>query len=130
MILFINTADRERANLALIGEKTFKIGIKLSRGLSEKLPLLVEKLLKRAKISLKNVKKIVVVQGPGSFAGTRTGVAYANALGFSLNVPVVGIKSHEIEEKLNEIAKLKGSKAIVQVVYSAPPNITFPKSKR
>jgi len=41
---------------------------------------------------LKKIKRIFVNSGPGSFTGTRVGVAIANALSFSLNVPVNNLK--------------------------------------
>lgn len=40
----------------------------------------------------KKIKRIFVNSGPGSFTGTRVGVAIANALSFSLGVPVNNIK--------------------------------------
>lgn len=58
-----------------------------------------------------DITEISVNQGPGSFTGTRVGVTIANALGFSLGISV------------------NGKKPPVEVIYSAPPSITFPKTK-
>ncbi|OGD83273.1 hypothetical protein A2572_00335 [Candidatus Collierbacteria bacterium RIFOXYD1_FULL_40_9] len=57
----------------------------------------------------KDITSIEVNPGPGSFTGTRVGVAIANALGFSLGLSV------------------NRQKEPVEVVYSIPPNITIPK---
>jgi len=38
------------------------------------------------------IKEIKVNVGPGSFTGTRVGVAVANALGFALSIKVNGKK--------------------------------------
>ncbi len=40
--------------------------------------------------NLKEIKAIAVNQGPGSYTGTRVGITIANALGWSLAIPVVG----------------------------------------
>lgn len=40
----------------------------------------------------KDLTQIEVNPGPGSFTGTRVGVAVANALGFALGLPVNGQK--------------------------------------
>jgi len=58
-----------------------------------------------------NITEINVNQGPGSFTGTRIGVAIANALGFALGL------------------KVNGKNPPVDVVYSSPPSITLPKAK-
>ncbi len=41
----------------------------------------------------KKIKRIFVNSGPGSFTGTRVGVSIANALSFSLNIPVNNLKN-------------------------------------
>lgn len=94
MILHIDTKD----------QKVIKVGIseqgKVIREISEEneygsqmlLPL-IEKLLKSQKLEFKDLKRIEVEKGPGSFTGLRVGVSVANALGFALGVPVNGKKS-------------------------------------
>ena len=51
------------------------------------LPMIV-KILKGDKANFSDLTAIEVNCGPGSFTGTRVGVAVANALGFALNIPV------------------------------------------
>lgn len=58
-----------------------------------------------------DISEISVNQGPGSFTGTRIGVTIANALGFSLDLPV------------------NGKIPPVEVIYSAPPSISIPKER-
>lgn len=58
-----------------------------------------------------DITEIAVNQGPGSFTGTRIGVAIANALGFSLGL------------------KVNNKNVPVDVIYATPPSITLPKSK-
>jgi tRNA threonylcarbamoyladenosine biosynthesis protein TsaB len=38
---------------------------------------------------------IVVATGPGSYTGTRAGVAIANALAWAWDIPVVGVGTHK-----------------------------------
>lgn len=61
-------------------------------------------------ITPSEITEIYVNEGPGSFTGTRIGVAIANSLGFALNLPV------------------NNQPVPVSPVYSQPPNIT--KSKK
>ncbi len=51
------------------------------------LPLL-EELLHKHNLSLKDLTEIEVNPGPGSFTGVRVGVAIANTLGAILNIPL------------------------------------------
>lgn len=59
---------------------------------------LIEKLLKKKKLTLKQVNSIEVTTGPGSFTGLRVGVAIANALAFGMQISVNGKKLGEIVE--------------------------------
>ena len=63
---------------------------------SEELLSKINILLKSSKTDIKNIKGIIVINGPGSYTGIRVGVVTANTLSFSLNVPVVGINILEI----------------------------------
>jgi len=65
------------------------------------------------KLGLKptDITSIEVNPGPGSFTGTRIGVSIANALGFSLKIPV------------------NGKNLTIDPIYSSPPSITTPKRK-
>ncbi|OGD89347.1 tRNA (adenosine(37)-N6)-threonylcarbamoyltransferase complex dimerization subunit type 1 TsaB [Candidatus Curtissbacteria bacterium RIFCSPLOWO2_02_FULL_40_11] len=55
------------------------------------LPMII-KVLKQNEIKFSDVTSIEVDTGPGSFTGTRVGVAIANALGYALKIPVNGKK--------------------------------------
>ena len=43
-----------------------------------------------------NLSKIIVINGPGSFTGIRTGITAAKVLGLSLKLPVCGISLFEL----------------------------------
>ena len=54
--------------------------------------VIVERLLNKNGVKPNEIEEIEVNTGPGSFTGTRVGVAIANALGFGLGVRVNGSK--------------------------------------
>lgn len=76
---------------------SWKAGFKLS---NELLPKLLK--LRVREISRKGrLKTILIIQGPGSFTGTRIGIATANALAFSWDIPVCGVSNFDLyKEKL------------------------------
>lgn len=57
--------------------------------------LLIEKILKRNNIKPEDLDEVLVNTGPGSFTGTRVGVAIANALGFGIDIKVNGSKLNQ-----------------------------------
>ncbi len=88
--LIIDTTDRNITTVKLTyGKKTDELKEK-SLPKSQTVLLLIDKILKRNKLSPFEIEEIEVNAGPGSFTGTRVGVAIANALGFSLGVKVNG----------------------------------------
>lgn len=56
----------------------------------------IEKLMKDCELTPKDITKIVVARGPGSYTGVRIGVTIAKTLAWTLNIPLVGISSLEI----------------------------------
>lgn len=89
MILHINTKDQKVIIVSL--EKDGKVVKSLSEenkyGSQVLLPL-ISKLLDREKLKFEELEAVEVETGPGSFTGIRVGVSVANALGFSLRIPV------------------------------------------
>lgn len=53
----------------------------------------LDELLIEAKISIKDINKIVFVKGPGSFTGLRISACVAQGLAVSNDIPVIGISS-------------------------------------
>ncbi len=89
----IDTKDRKTIKVSL--KKDGKIIKSLSEeneyGSQVLLPLII-RLLHNTSYQLQDLKGIEVETGPGSFTGLRVGVSVANALGFSLGIPVNGKK--------------------------------------
>ena len=75
---------------------------------SEALVAEIENLLNSASKSYKDLTKIIVINGPGSFTGIRTGVTVAKVLALSLNIPVCGISQFELLSM--EYSKIQSNK--------------------
>jgi len=93
MILVIDTKDRNviKVSLRKEGEVIKSLSEENKYG-SQVLLSLISKLLNLEKMIFKDLEGIEVETGTGSFTGLRVGVSVANALGFSLNIPVNGKK--------------------------------------
>lgn len=60
---------------------------------SEKLENLLDELLSSVNAALENVKRVLVLCGPGSFTGLRTGIAFCEGLCFSGKRELYGVSS-------------------------------------
>lgn len=97
MFLFIDSSQSNRLIVALVKRREIldRIILPIHQNHSEKLLPTIEEILKKNKLVLKDLCGIGVIRGPGSFTGVRVAVACANALGFSLNIAVKGVKYQE-----------------------------------
>jgi tRNA threonylcarbamoyladenosine biosynthesis protein TsaB len=58
----------------------------------------IEDLLGEARLRLRDLDRIAVGLGPGSFTGLRIAVAYAKSLAYGSGVPLVGVSSYDALE--------------------------------
>lgn len=93
MILHIDTKDQKKVLVSLKsnGEVVSEMTSENEYGSQALLPL-INKILDVSKLDTSDLRGIEVETGPGSFTGLRVGVSVANALGYSLNIPVNGKK--------------------------------------
>ena len=56
----------------------------------------IEAVFKEAGITAKDLTKIIVAEGPGSYTGLRIGVTVAKTLAKSLGIPLVGVSSLDV----------------------------------
>ena len=56
----------------------------------------IEAVFKEASITAKDLTKVVVAEGPGSYTGLRIGVTVAKTLAKSLGIPLVGVSSLDV----------------------------------
>ena len=80
---------------------------------SEALVLEIENLLNIISKNYKDLSKIIVINGPGSFTGIRTSVTVAKVLGLSLNIPVCGISLFDVISTLHLKTKSKKKQKIL-----------------
>ena len=79
---------------------------KLEKDLSKRtLPKIKEMLLKN-NISFDDIKKIIAVNGPGSFTGIRIGLTIAKTLAWAKNIPIIQISSLEAMALSNNIENI------------------------
>jgi len=95
MKLYINTSDNKKTIV-----KLDKDCLEQPSGpdKSQQVLNLINQILKKNKKTLKDLTAIEVETGPGSFTGLRVGLAVANALGWTLKIPVNGEKVGELVE--------------------------------
>lgn len=89
--LYIDTRDNHKivvkvSSFGIVFEAHAQAATKQAQAL---LPL-IEKVLKKAKLTPSDIQKISVEEGPGSFTGVRVGVAIANALSFATQATLNG----------------------------------------
>ncbi|MBI4039682.1 hypothetical protein HY388_02535 [Candidatus Daviesbacteria bacterium] len=91
MILKIDTTDRQKIQVELTDAKSGKIDSieKHNQVGSQVLLVAIEELLSKNGVLLSDLKEVQVNRGPGSYTGTRVGVAVANALSWGLGLKKV-----------------------------------------
>lgn len=107
MILDIDTADRQKINLTFFNKNTERCFEFETDDQSADLLVAIEGILKKEKLTLKDLKAILVNIGPGSFTGTRVGVTVANTLAWTLNIPVCGYQADKQDKILNQASQNK-----------------------
>lgn len=152
MLLIINTTPKDYLEIILATKRDdFKIhpiksakgGIPIKSGLfyrvkkipgrynqAEKLMPAIDKLLSSQKVPPKKLTGLGVVTGPGGFTSVRIGVACANTLSWSLDLPLAGIRADQFDNHDDLVAKIfeqikklpKGK--LVMPFYDREPNIT------
>lgn len=95
------------------------------RRLAETLHGQIIQLLNRHDCSLQNLSGVIVYAGPGSFTGLRIGTSVANALAYSLNIPINAASG---EQWVNEaMAGLKETlTGYATPTYGSPATTTSP----
>lgn len=96
------------------------------KSLSVTLNAKIDEILNKSGKSLKDIQGIVLYKGPGSFTGLRIGFSVANALSYSLVVPIVSSASQNWIQ--NAIKKLQDgdNEKIALPEYGSPANATLP----
>jgi tRNA threonylcarbamoyladenosine biosynthesis protein TsaB len=128
LILTIRT-DKPEAELGLFdnGAKLAYSTWQAHRQLAETIHLKIKEVLESQGRSLGDLEGIAAYRGPGSFTGLRIGLSVANALAYSLQIPIVARTGEAwLKQAADEIAKGTDDRAALPE-YGSPPNITAPR---
>ncbi len=87
-------------------------------GHAERLLPMIEEVVQRAGVTFEAIDRIAVTAGPGTFTGTRIGVAAARALALTTGIEVVGASSLAVmaEAALRELGPLAPDAELVVAV--------------
>lgn len=94
--LFIDTST-SYINISIIEDDNilFNHHEKVEKDMSNKIIPIIDEGFKNCPFKLKDINKIFVVNGPGSFTGVRIGVTVAKTIAWSLNIDVIPLSSLE-----------------------------------
>lgn len=106
-VLYIDTSSSYLYSAIVQDEELISsISEEYGQSLSEiALPKIVE-MFEKNNLSPKDVDKIIVVNGPGSFTGIRIGITIAKVFAWSLNTPITTISSLEAMSVSNRDGKI------------------------
>lgn len=95
-ILYIDTSSSYLyAGIVLNRKLTSEVKKEFGHSLSEEaLPSIVS-LFEKENLLAKDIDKIIVVNGPGSFTGIRIGITIAKVFAWGLNIPITSISALE-----------------------------------
>lgn len=116
--LAINTASSKTSIALFDGEKILvEKSWQSKNDEAEKLMPAIDALLKKAKQNFANIKRVIVVKGPGSFTGLRIGVTVANTIAYLNNCELFGFDTCEYlweagSEKSAALLLFAGSKGV------------------
>lgn len=129
MIILSLRTDKEQSEIGLHDDKKQMqyITWQADRTLTETIHGKISEVLNKSNKSLKDIEGIACFKGPGSFTGLRIGLSVANALAYSLNVPIVAKSGeHWIDECIKEL--LIGKNHLIAIPeYGADVKTTRPR---
>jgi len=98
-VLTINTSSNKEIVIGLkVNNKQDIIKQEIGEKKAQVVLSLIDILLKKHGLTAGNIDSIEVNTGPGSFTGLRVGIAVANTLGVTLQIPINGQKPGRLSE--------------------------------
>lgn len=121
--------DKPEAEVGLYTDtdKVAYLAWQAHRQLAETIHQKIEEILHASDKQIQDLGGIVVYEGPGSFTGLRIGISVANALAYSLGIPVVAASGENWAEKGLVSLPNQQLGAYAVPAYGGTANITRPK---
>lgn len=110
-VLLLDTTGREQTNIAVITKNSVKLSQLPVR--AQELQKMIDELLKKSRLKITDISAVAVLTGPGSYTGTRMGVAAANTLNWLLNLPILEIPGDSFDQAI-ELVQNKKIKTVTQ----------------
>lgn len=97
MILVIDTSS-SHVTVSILNNNTIvhEFKKKIDNDIASKIMSIINMELTESNMDIKDIEKIFVVNGPGSFTGVRIGVTIAKTIAWALNIKVVPLSSLEL----------------------------------
>jgi len=129
MIILTIRTDNPRAEVGIYDAQQKRVyrEWEAHRELSGTLHKAIEELLSEQHLTWQDIAGIVCFQGPGSFTGLRIGMSVANALSYSLHIPIVATMDEDWITKGIERLMAGEQDEIALPFYGRDANITVPK---
>jgi tRNA threonylcarbamoyladenosine biosynthesis protein TsaB len=129
MIILSIKTDQKLAELGLFNnlDTVDQLDWEANRTLADTIHLKLDELLKRNSLTWDKIDGLVCFKGPGSFTGLRIGLTVANALAYSLKLPIASSTGDDWQ--LVSIKNLMTGKneKVALPYYGSAANITKPK---
>lgn len=92
-LLAIDTAAPRLQLALLLADRADSLVEDMAQGQAERIFPAIDELLARNGLTYKDLARVAVTTGPGSFTGLRIGLSAARGLGLALSIPVIGVPS-------------------------------------
>ncbi|GLI56062.1 tRNA (adenosine(37)-N6)-threonylcarbamoyltransferase complex dimerization subunit type 1 TsaB [Propionigenium maris DSM 9537] len=123
LVLAINTSTKVGTVALYHSEKGLisEVNLNIKLNHSDTVMTSIDSLFQLSGYTIKDVERIAVSVGPGSFTGIRVGVGAAKGMAYSLNIPVVGIN------ELDAIAHMTGAtdKRIISMIDARKERVYY-----
>ena len=122
--LVIDGAQDKINFFSIFNNNSYHKTIKANKNNNEKLSMELFKFFDENSIKQRELKNIIVNQGPGKFSGIRSSIAVAKALSLTNKLYIYGFNSHDLKGTNNEHVINLGKKGaltknLINPVYSS-----------
>ena len=128
--LFIDTHGEVLTVGLLINDKLNKVEIESVNGHASVCLPTIDSILKEEGIETKDLDRVVVVNGPGSFTGIRIGLSIAKTIGYALGIPTYPVSSLDaylVSSDINDdkMCVIPDSKGYYECVWDKDNNVVL-----